>query len=267
MIYGWLLPLIVVFVLFWMSVRIVKQYQNGVLLRLGRYVSLRKPGLNLVVPFIDRLLIVDLRTIVRDVPPQDVVTGDNVSVKVNAVLYFRVIHADKAVLQVEDFLYATSQLAQTSLRSILGQVTLDELLAERDKLNAQLQVILDRQTEPWGVKVSNVEIKRVDLPPEMMGAIARQAIAERERRAKIISAEGEFQAADKLAQAADIIDAAPAALQLRYLQTLVDIAGDKTQIVVFPLPIDIIGTFLSKSDGAKLPKESKPDLPKQPEVH
>lgn len=265
MIYGWLLPLIVVFVLFWMSIRIVRQYENGVLLRLGRYVSLRKPGLNFVVPFIDRLIVVDLRTIVRDVPSQDVITGDNVSVKVNAVLYFRIIHADKAVLQVEDFLYATSQLAQTSMRSILGQVTLDELLAERDKLNRQLQVILDRQTDPWGVKVSNVEIKHVDLPPDMTNAIARQAIAERERRAKIISAEGEFQAAEKLAMAADIIDAAPSALQLRYLQTLVDIANDSTQTVVFPVPIDIIGTFLSKSEGARLPE--KPDSAEQPKVH
>lgn len=248
MIYAWLLPVVIVAVLLAKSFRIVKEYENGVLLRLGRYVSLRKPGLNLVIPFIDKLIIIDLRTIARDVPPQDVITGDNVSVKVNAVLYFRVVHADKAVLQVEDYLYATSQLAQTSLRSILGQVSLDELLAERDKLNRQLQVILDRQTDPWGVKIANVEIKHVDLPPMMTSAIARQAVAERERRAKIIAAEGEYQASEKLAMAADVIAASPSALQLRYLHTLVEIASDRTQLAIFPVPIDIIGTFM-KAQG------------------
>lgn len=264
MIYAWLLPVVIVAALFIKSVRIVKEYENGVLLRLGRYVSLRKPGLNLIIPFVDRLLIIDLRTIARDVPPQDVITGDNVSVKVSAVLYFRVVHADKAVLQVEDFLYATSQLAQTSLRSILGQVSLDELLAERDKLNRQLQVILDRQTEPWGVKVSNVEIKHVDLPPMMTSAIARQAVAERERRAKIIAAEGEYQASEKLAMAADVIAASPSALQLRYLHTLVEIAGERTQLAIFPVPIDIIGTFLKKQgivgEEAPAPAEEPPGV-------
>ena len=240
------IPIVIVLAVLIAAVRIINEYENGIVFRLGRYAGTRRPGLNLIIPIVDRMVIVDLRTLARDVPPQDVITRDNVSVKVNAVLYFRVIQAEKAIIQVEDFLYATSQLAQTTLRSILGQVELDELLSDREKINRHLQEVLDKQTEPWGIKVSNVEVKHVDLPAEMRRAMARQAEAERERRAKVIAAEGEFQASTKLAEAAHIIGAEPAALQLRYLQTLVEISSDKTATTIFPIPIDLLSTWVKK---------------------
>lgn len=241
-----IIPAIVVLVLLAAAVRIINEYENGIVFRLGRYAGTRRPGLNLIIPMIDRMVVVDLRTLARDVPPQDVITRDNVSVKVNAVLYFRVMQAERAVIQVEDYLYATSQLAQTTLRSILGEVDLDDLLSSREKINKHLQEVLDRQTEPWGIKVSNVEVKHVDLPQEMRRAMARQAEAERERRAKVIAADGEFQASAKLAEASDVLGRSPASLQLRYLQTLVEIAGDKNSTTIFPVPIDVISQWLNK---------------------
>ncbi|WP_141332649.1 slipin family protein [Myxococcus sp. AB025B] len=236
---GFLIPLGAVFLLFLSGVRIVTEYQNGVVFRLGRYVGLKRAGFRWLIPFVERMVIIDLRTVARDVPPQDVITRDNVSVKVNAVVYFRVIQADKAVLQVEDYLYATSQLAQTTLRAIMGQVELDQLLTERERINREIQQVLDSHTDPWGIKVSNVEVKHIDLPLEMQRAIARQAEAERERRAKIIAAEGEHQAAEKLSMAADVLSRNPATLQLRYLQTLVEITtgGNHT---ILPIPLDIL---------------------------
>jgi len=233
-------------VLFWFisGLRIVNEYEQGVVLRLGRYVGLRTAGLKWIIPFVDRMIIIDMRVTAEQVPPQDVITRDNVSVKVNAVIYFRVVQADRAFLQVTDFLFATSQFAQTTLRSVLGQVELDDLLSQRDKINRQLQEIIDRHTEPWGVKVTAVEVKQLDLPEEMRRAIARQAEAERERRSKIIAADAEFQAAEKLSQAADVIARAPGALQLRYLQTLVEISAEKSSTVVFPLPLDLIRPFM-----------------------
>ncbi|WP_044891086.1 slipin family protein [Myxococcus hansupus] len=239
---GLLIPLAILFMLFLSGVRIVNEYQNGVVFRLGRFVGLKRAGFRWLIPFVERMVIIDLRTVARDVPPQDVITRDNVSVKVNAVVYFRVIHADKAVLQVEDYLYATSQLAQTTLRSILGQVDLDQLLSERDRINHEIQQVLDARTDPWGVKVSNVEVKHIDLPSEMQRAIARQAEAERERRAKIIAAEGEHQAAEKLSMAAKVLSRYPATLQLRYLQTLVEITtgGNHT---ILPIPLDLLRTL------------------------
>lgn len=241
-----IIPAIVVLVLLAAAVRIINEYENGIVFRLGRYAGTRRPGLNLIIPMIDRMVVVDLRTLARDVPPQDVITRDNVSVKVNAVLYFRVMQAERAVIQVEDYLYATSQLAQTTLRSILGEVDLDDLLSSREKINKHLQEVLDRQTEPWGIKVSNVEVKHVDLPQEMRRAMARQAEAERERRAKVIAADGEFQASAKLADASEVLARSPASLQLRYLQTLVEIAGDKNSTTIFPVPIDVISQWLNK---------------------
>jgi regulator of protease activity HflC (stomatin/prohibitin superfamily) len=205
---------------------------------------MKTAGLKWIVPFIDRMIIIDMRVTAEQVPPQDVITRDNVSMKVNAVIYFRVVQADRAFLQVTDFLFATSQFAQTTLRSVLGQVDLDDVLGQRDKINRQLQEIIDRHTEPWGVKVTAVEVKQVDLPEEMRRAMARQAEAERERRSKIISAEGEFQAAEKLGQAADVIGRSPGALQLRYMQTLVEISTEKTNTVIFPMPIDLLKTFV-----------------------
>ncbi|HYH97170.1 slipin family protein [Hyalangium sp.] len=233
------IPLAILFFLFISGVRIVAEYENGVVFRLGRYVGLKRAGFRWLIPFVERMVIIDLRTVAKDVPPQDVITKDNVSVKVNAVVYFRVIHADKAVLQVEDFLYATSQLAQTTLRAILGQVELDELLSQRDRVNRDIQQVLDGHTDPWGIKVSNVEVKHIDLPVEMQRAIARQAEAERERRAKVISAEGEHQAAEKLSQAADVLSRNPASLQLRYLQTLVEITGGGNQTII-PIPLELL---------------------------
>ena len=241
-------PLIFVVVLAIMfiasAVRILPEYERGVLFRLGRLKGAKGPGLFFIIPGIDRLVRVSLRTVVFDVPPQDVITRDNVTVKVSAVVYFRVMSADKAIVEVENYLYATSQLAQTTLRSVLGQVELDELLAERDKVNAQLQEILDRHTDPWGIKVTNVEVKHIDLPQEMQRAIARQAEAERTRRAKVINAEGEFQAATRLQEAAKIMATQPIALQLRYLQTLAEIASENSSTTVFPIPIDLISPFL-----------------------
>jgi regulator of protease activity HflC (stomatin/prohibitin superfamily) len=241
---GILVPVVLVVLWFLSGIRIINEYENGVVLRLGRFVGVRTAGLKWIVPFIDRMIIIDMRITAEQVPPQDVITRDNVSVKVNAVIYFRVMNADRAFLQVTDFLFATSQFAQTTLRSVLGQVDLDDLLSQRDKINRQLQEIIDRHTEPWGVKVTAVEVKQVDLPEEMRRAMAKQAEAERERRSKIIAAEGEFQAAEKLGQAADVISRSPGALQLRYLQTLVEIATEKNSTIVFPLPIELVKAFL-----------------------
>ncbi|MBW2475987.1 MAG: slipin family protein [Deltaproteobacteria bacterium] len=226
------------------AVRILLEYERGVVFRLGRFAGVKGPGLRFIIPVIDKLIKISLRTIAQDVPPQDVITKDNVSVKVNAVTYFRVISPDKALIEVENYLYATSQLAQTTLRSVLGQVELDELLSHREKINQQLQEILDRQTDPWGVKVSNVEIKHVDLPAEMQRAMARQAEAERERRSKVIHAEGEFQASQRLSEAARVISSEEGALQLRFLQTLTEIAAEKNSTILFPIPIDLVKPFL-----------------------
>jgi len=236
------------------AVKVLREYERGVVFRLGRIIAVRGPGLIILIPIIDKMVRISLRIITLDVPPQDVITRDNVTVKVSAVVYFRVLDPNRAVVEVENYLFATSQLAQTTLRSIIGQHDLDDLLAEREKINMELQNILDKMTEPWGVKVTAVEVKNVDLPTEMVRAIAKQAEMERERRAKIINAEGEFQAAEKLAQAAEIIGKHPAALQLRYLQTLSEIAVENSSTILFPLPIDIIEPFLKilkKSAGDK----------------
>jgi regulator of protease activity HflC (stomatin/prohibitin superfamily) len=230
------------------SIRIVREYERLVVFRLGRLVGERGPGLVLLIPIVDRAVKVGLRTVTMDVPPQDIITRDNVTVKVNAVIYFRVVSSQEAVVQVENFLYATSQIAQTTLRSILGQQELDELLSEREKLNQALQQVIDRQTEPWGVKVSTVEVKNVDLPQEMQRAIARQAEAERERRAKVINAEGEYQAAARLAEAAAVISREPAALQLRYLQTLAEIATENNSTTIFPVPVDFLKAFMTSAE-------------------
>jgi regulator of protease activity HflC (stomatin/prohibitin superfamily) len=226
------------------SIQILTEYERGVIFRLGKLLPQPKgPGVVIVLRPIDRIVKISLRTIVLDVPPQDIITRDNVSVKVNAVLYFRVVDPNRAVVEVENYMYATSQLAQTTLRSVLGQAELDDLLSERDRLNQQLQKILDNQTDPWGIKVSSVEVKHVDLPQDMQRAMARQAEAEREKRAKIIHAEGELTASDKLAQAAAIIDRQPAAITLRYLQTLTEIASEQNSTIIFPLPLDLIRMF------------------------
>lgn len=240
---------IIVIVVFFLAsaIKILNEYERGVIFRLGRVLGTPKgPGLIILIPIIDRMTKVSLRTVVLDIPPQDVITKDNVTIKVNAVVYFRVIDPLKAIIDVENFLYATSQLAQTTLRSVLGQAELDELLSRRDQLNEKLQEILDTHTESWGIKVSNVEVKNVDLPQEMQRAIARQAEAERERRAKIIGAEGEFQASTKLAEASDILSRNPMALQLRYLQTLIEISTEKNSTIIFPIPIDILKVFMEK---------------------
>jgi len=230
------------------AIRIVREYERLVVFRLGRLKGERGPGLVLLIPLIDRAVKVGLRTVTMDVPPQDIITKDNVTVKVNAVIYFRVVNSQEAVVEVENFLYATSQIAQTTLRSILGQAELDELLSEREKLNQALQKVIDRHTEPWGIKVSTVEVKNVDLPHEMQRAIARQAEAERERRAKVINAEGEFQAAARLAEAAAIIGREPAALQLRYLQTLTEIAKENNSTTIFPVPVDFLRAFMGAAE-------------------
>ena len=226
------------------AIRILREYERGVIFRLGRLVGVKGPGIIFLIPLVDKMVKVSLRTVVMDVPPQDVITKDNVSVKVSAVIYFRVLQPDKAIVEVENFLFATSQLSQTTLRSILGQSELDELLAGRDKINAELAKIMDLQTEPWGVKISNVEVKHIDLPVEMQRAMAKQAEAERERRAKIIHAEGELQASKKLAEAAEVIQVHPMAMQLRYLQTLTEIASENSSTVIFPFPIDLITSFI-----------------------
>ncbi len=230
------------------AVKILFEYERGVVFRLGRFSAVKGPGLRFIIPGIDRMVKISLRTVAMDVPPQDVITKDNVSIKVNAVLYFRVVNPDKALIEVENYLYATSQLAQTSLRSVLGQSELDELLARRDRINQHLQEILDRQTDPWGVKISNVEIKHVDLPAEMQRAMARQAEAERERRSKVIHAEGEFQASQKLAEAAKIISSETGALQLRFLQTLTEVSAEKNSTIIFPVPLDLLRPFLERSE-------------------
>jgi regulator of protease activity HflC (stomatin/prohibitin superfamily) len=245
--FEYLAPAILLLAIIISAVRILKEYERGVIFFLGRFQKVKGPGLIIVIPVIQQIVKVDLRTVVMDVPSQDVISRDNVSVKVNAVLYFRVIDPEKAIIQVEDFLVATSQLAQTTLRSVLGQHELDDMLAEREKLNADIQNLLDRQTDAWGIKVANVEIKHVDIDETMVRAIARQAEAERERRAKVIHAEGEMQAATKLVEAARILNEQPQSLQLRYLQTLTEIAGDKSSTIVFPLPLDSIGKMFGQS--------------------
>jgi regulator of protease activity HflC (stomatin/prohibitin superfamily) len=241
---GLLFLVIVLLFILSSAVKILMEYERGVIFRLGRYTRTGGPGLTLIIPMIEQLRRVQLRLVTMDVPPQDVITRDNVSVKVSAVVYFRVIKPEDAVINVEDYLYATSQLSQTTLRSVLGQADLDELLSAREKINEELQTILDRQTENWGIKVTNVEVKHVDLPQEMQRAMARQAEAERERRAKIINAEGEFQAATRLAEAAEIISVHPQALQLRFLQTLTEVASENNSTILFPIPIDLIAPFL-----------------------
>jgi regulator of protease activity HflC (stomatin/prohibitin superfamily) len=230
------------------AVRVLREYERGVIFRLGRLIGAKGPGVIFLIPIVDRMIKVSLRTVVLDVPPQDVITKDNVSIKVNAVVYFRVMQPEKAIVEVENFLFATSQLSQTTLRSILGQSELDELLSQRDKINQDLQKIIDEHTEPWGVKVSNVEVKQIDLPIEMQRAMAKQAEAERERRAKIVHADGEFQASQKLSDAAAVIAVNPIALQLRFLQTLTEVAADKNSTILFPVPIDIIEHFIRKSN-------------------
>lgn len=237
------------------AVRILREYERGVIFRLGRLMGARGPGLIFLIPIVDRMVRVSLRVVTMDVPAQDVITRDNVSVKVNAVIYFRVMDSNKAIVEVEDFLYATSMISQTTLRSVLGQVELDDLLAKREKINEQLAKIIDDQTEPWGIKVSVVEVKNVDLPENMQRAIARQAEAERERRAKVIHAEGEYQASEKLAAAAEIIGRTPVGIQLRFLSTLAEVATEKNSTIIFPVPIDLFTPFMKKF--AKEEGESK----------
>jgi len=223
-----------------MSIKVLAEYERGVVFRLGRIIGAKGPGLIILIPIVDRMVRVDMRTVTMDVPPQDIITRDNVTLKVNAVVYFRVVDPNRAINEVENYLLATSKLSQTTLRSVLGQVELDHLLAERDTLNQKLQAILDTHTEPWGVKVSNVEVKQVDLPVEMQRAMARQAEAERERRAKVIAAEGEYQASEKLAKAAETLSTNPMSLQLRYLQTMLEMSNERTTNLIIPFPIDII---------------------------
>ena len=242
--------IIVILVILFLSsaIRILREYERGVVFRLGRLIALKGPGLILLIPVIDKMVKVSLRTVVMDVPPQDIITQDNVSVKVNAVVYFRVMDPRKAVVEVENYLVATSQFSQTTLRSVLGQSEMDDLLSQREKINQKLQHIIDTHTEPWGIKVSNVEVKQIDLPQEMQRAMAKQAEAERERRSKIIAAEGEFQASQKLADAAKILSDQPSALTLRSLQTLREIATENNSTTVFPIPIDLVTAFMKKSE-------------------
>lgn len=247
-----ILIVIVVFGLIILSnaIRILREYERGVVFRLGRLIGVKGPGLILLIPIIDKMVKVSLRTVVFDVPPQDIITEDNVSLKVNAVVYFRVIEPQNAIVQVENYLQATSQLSQTTLRSVLGQSELDDLLSQRDKINQKLQQIIDAHTEPWGVKVSNVEVKQIDLPQEMQRAMAKQAEAERERRSKVIAAEGEFQASQRLSEAAKILAEEPSALTLRYLQTLREIATENNSTTIFPVPIDFLKPFLNNGKGS-----------------
>jgi len=242
--------LAVVLIVFFLAaaIRILREYERGVIFRLGRVIATKGPGLIILIPIIDKMVKVSLRLVTMDVPAQDVITRDNVSVKVNAVIYFRVVDSNKAVIEVENYLFATSQLAQTTLRSVCGQVELDTILAEREKINTQLQGILDHATDPWGIKVTTVEVKHIDLPQEMQRAMAKQAEAERERRAKVINAEGEYQAATRLAEAAGIIQKYPEALQLRYLQTLREIAAENNSTTLFPIPIDLLKPFIRKGE-------------------
>ncbi len=242
----YIIAFVVVYFILSQAIKILNEYERGVIFRLGRLIPSKGPGIVFIIPLVDKLVRVSLRLVTLDVPPQDVITRDNVSIKVNAVVYYRIMDSSSAVVEVEDFAYATSQLAQTTLRSICGQAELDELLAEREKISLRLQEILDKDTDPWGIKVSKVEIKHIDLPPEMQRAMAKQAEAERERRAKVIHAEGEFQASAKLSEAAAVISKDPTALQLRYLQTLSEIATEKNSTMLFPIPIDLITPFLKK---------------------
>jgi regulator of protease activity HflC (stomatin/prohibitin superfamily) len=243
--------IVVVVILLLNGVRVLREYERGVIFRLGRVTSAiiggHGPGLIILLPFIDKLVKVSLRTVTMDVPPQDVITRDNVTVKVNAIIYFRVVDPQRAILEVEDYLYATSQIAQTTLRSVLGQSQLDDLLAKREEVNGVLQRIIDQQTEPWGIKVATVEVKNVDLPQEMIRAIAKQAEAERERRAKVIHALGEFEAAQKLSDAADIVSVNPTTIQLRFLQTLTEISSEKNSTIIFPVPVDLLATLVKRS--------------------
>lgn len=248
------------------SVRILREYERAVVFRLGRLIDQKGPGLILLIPMVDRMVRVDLRTVTLNIPPQEVITRDNVPAGVNAVAYFRVIDASKAVVEVENFLLATSQISQTALRSVLGKAEFDQLLSERERLNEELQKIIDESTEPWGIKVTAVEIKDVEIPEQMQRAIARQAEAERERRAKIINSEGEYQAAQKLTDAADIISTNPASIQLRYLQTLLEIGGSQNTTVVFPLPIDMVEPFLGGAQGGHKARKSPPPPPPSPEA-
>lgn len=244
--YGLIIGGLFVLYLLFSAIRILDEYERGVVFRLGRLVGVRGPGLILLVPIIEKMVKVSLRTVVMDVPPQDVITEDNVSIKVNAVIYFRVIQPEKAIIEVENFLVATSQISQTTLRSVLGQSELDDLLSQREKINHRLQEIIDAQTEPWGIKVSTVEVKQIDLPQEMQRAMARQAEAERERRSKVIAAEGEFQASQRLSDAAKVLAEQPSALTLRYLQTLREIAVENNSTTIFPVPVDLLTPFLNK---------------------
>lgn len=243
--FGILLPIVIIVVIaIAASIRIVQEYERGVIFRLGRVIGAKGPGLFFIIPGIDRMLKVDLRTVTMNVPPQDIITRDNVPVKVDAVVYFRVLDPIKAVVEVADYIFASSQISQTTLRSVLGQSELDDLLARREDINSKLRIIIDEATEPWGIKVSEVEVKGVDMPQEMQRAMARQAEAERERRGKIIAAEGEFQASEKLFQAAQVIGKEPIALQLRFLQSLTEISAEKNSTIIFPLPIELIRPFL-----------------------
>jgi regulator of protease activity HflC (stomatin/prohibitin superfamily) len=245
---GLLIAIFFIASLLWSAIKVLKEYERGVVFRLGRIIPVKGPGLIIIIPGIDKLVKVSLRTVTMDVPPQDIITKDNITVKVNAVIYFRPIDPIKAITEIEDFYYATSQISQTTLRSILGQSQLDDLLSKRDELNAALQKVIDDQTEPWGIKVTAVEVKNVDLPTEMTRVIGRQAEAERERRSKVIHAEGEYQASQMLADAAKKIAEHPMALQLRYLQTLTEIATEKSSTILFPIPIDLLKPFLEKGD-------------------
>jgi regulator of protease activity HflC (stomatin/prohibitin superfamily) len=253
-VFGILIALVLGFILLVMGVRILPEYERGVLFRFGRYVGVRSAGLRWIIPGVDRMVRIGLREIVMDVPAQEVITLDNVSVKVNSVLYFRVLHPEKAIIQVENYLYGTSQLAQTTLRSVCGQAELDTLLADRERINQQLQEIIDQQTEPWGVKVRSVELKQIDLPSDMQRVMAKQAEAERDKRAKVTLAEGELQASQRLADAARTLSSEPAGLQLRYLQTLAEIAGSgNNSTTIFPLPMDLIKPFYESLTGSNLP--------------
>jgi regulator of protease activity HflC (stomatin/prohibitin superfamily) len=255
---------VLVLILLSASIRILREYERGVIFRLGRLIAQKGPGLILLIPIIDQMVRIDLRTVTLNVPPQEVITKDNVTVRVNAVAYFRVIDPNKAVTEVENYLLATSQIAQTTLRSVLGKAELDALLSERERLNVELQQIIDEQTEPWGIKVSTVEVKDVELPADMQRAMSRQAEAERERRAKIIAADGEFQAAEKLSQAANIISVNPATLQLRYLQTLVEIGVTNSSTIIFPLPLDLLKPLIEPGSEPSVPPAAHPPPPPPP---
>jgi len=246
---GLIFGLIIFLVILFSTFKVLREYERGVIFLLGKFHKVKGPGLIIVIPVLQQMVKVSLRTVVMDVPPQDIITRDNVTVKVNAVVYFRVLNSEKAIIEVEDYLYATQQLSQTTLRSILGKSQLDELLSNREKINHELQKVIDQQTEPWGVKVANVEVKNVDLPVEMQRALAKQAEAERERRAKVIHAEGEFEASQRISDAADIINMHPPALQLRFLQTMLDLSADKTSTILFPFPMELVQSITEALKG------------------